>query len=272
MVGAVGRTLLGGDGPLVRDGVALRLAHHGRASLGRSARRLAARTHPLACRGKAQLRRVLLKGAGQALVGGIHDTRDSQNLLAVGKHVKRLAQKLAGELVERLGDVAVVLCLLGPSPLCHASANQRGCTHHMIPARHAEPWGRGKPTSGRAAGANRPLARAGRCTGHQGYLPVRSARITKGWQPSLPARHRHGGDDGDRTHDLRLAKPALSQLSYVPAWACRPLRPSMIRHSPRAAQREPLTAEKVINAPAATRLTLGRLLAKRWWARQGSNL
>lgn len=26
----------------------------------------------------------------------------------------------------------------------------------------------------------------------------------------------HGGDDGDRTHDLRLAKPALSQLSYVP--------------------------------------------------------
>ena len=25
-----------------------------------------------------------------------------------------------------------------------------------------------------------------------------------------------GGDDGDRTHDLRLAKPALSQLSYVP--------------------------------------------------------
>ena len=25
-----------------------------------------------------------------------------------------------------------------------------------------------------------------------------------------------GGDDGVRTHDLRLAKPALSQLSYVP--------------------------------------------------------
>ncbi len=24
------------------------------------------------------------------------------------------------------------------------------------------------------------------------------------------------GDDGDRTHDLRLAKPALYQLSYVP--------------------------------------------------------
>jgi hypothetical protein len=25
-----------------------------------------------------------------------------------------------------------------------------------------------------------------------------------------------GGDDGARTHDLRLAKPALSQLSYIP--------------------------------------------------------
>ena len=27
----------------------------------------------------------------------------------------------------------------------------------------------------------------------------------------------HHGADGDRTHDLRLAKPALSQLSYSPA-------------------------------------------------------
>ena len=26
-----------------------------------------------------------------------------------------------------------------------------------------------------------------------------------------------GGADGGRTHDLRLAKPALSQLSYSPA-------------------------------------------------------
>ena len=31
-----------------------------------------------------------------------------------------------------------------------------------------------------------------------------------------------GGDDGDRTHDLRLAKPALSQLSYVPLINKRP--------------------------------------------------
>ena len=28
---------------------------------------------------------------------------------------------------------------------------------------------------------------------------------------------RFGGDEGARTLDLRLAKPALSQLSYVPA-------------------------------------------------------
>src|SRR5262249_46299304 len=30
------------------------------------------------------------------------------------------------------------------------------------------------------------------------------------------ASHARGGADGDRTHDLRLAKPALSQLSYSP--------------------------------------------------------
>jgi hypothetical protein len=29
------------------------------------------------------------------------------------------------------------------------------------------------------------------------------------------------GADGGRTHDLRLAKPALSQLSYSPAWPRR---------------------------------------------------
>src|SRR5262245_56469542 len=31
------------------------------------------------------------------------------------------------------------------------------------------------------------------------------------------ASHARSGADGDRTHDLRLAKPALSQLSYSPA-------------------------------------------------------
>ncbi len=29
-------------------------------------------------------------------------------------------------------------------------------------------------------------------------------------------RTKNCGDDGDRTHDLRLAKPALYQLSYIP--------------------------------------------------------
>ena len=38
----------------------------------------------------------------------------------------------------------------------------------------------------------------------------------------LRAAHSTHGADGDRTHDLRLAKPALSQLSYSPSdreWA-----------------------------------------------------
>ena len=34
---------------------------------------------------------------------------------------------------------------------------------------------------------------------------------------AIRAFHARGGADGDRTHDLRLAKPALSQLSYSPA-------------------------------------------------------
>ncbi len=38
--------------------------------------------------------------------------------------------------------------------------------------------------------------------------------------------HMRGGADGDRTHDLGLAKPALSQLSYgpVPCWRDVPSR------------------------------------------------
>ena len=56
----------------------------------------------------------------------------------------------------------------------------------------------------------------------------------------MPGLRMLGGDNGVRTHDLRLAKPALSQLSYVPGF--------------------PTDA---INAPAATRLTLGRLLSKK---------
>ena len=33
----------------------------------------------------------------------------------------------------------------------------------------------------------------------------------------IRASHARDGADGDRTHDLRLAKPALSQLSYSPS-------------------------------------------------------
>ena len=37
------------------------------------------------------------------------------------------------------------------------------------------------------------------------------------WEPQRASRvGEHDGADGDRTHDLRLAKPALSQLSYSP--------------------------------------------------------
>ena len=43
-------------------------------------------------------------------------------------------------------------------------------------------------------------------------------RTTKRKPPGAKLRRRrfNGGDNGVRTHDLRLAKPALSQLSYVP--------------------------------------------------------
>ena len=39
-----------------------------------------------------------------------------------------------------------------------------------------------------------------------------------------PSDH-HGGDDRDRTGDLRRAKPSLSQLSYVPRIPRRAVRP-----------------------------------------------
>ena len=44
----------------------------------------------------------------------------------------------------------------------------------------------------------------------------------KAWKACvLPLHHIRiicGGDKGDRTPDLRLAKPALSQLSYIPEY------------------------------------------------------
>jgi hypothetical protein len=41
---------------------------------------------------------------------------------------------------------------------------------------------------------------------------VNLSRSSDGPGPAPP----YGGDDRDRTDDLRLAKPALSQLSYIP--------------------------------------------------------
>jgi hypothetical protein len=52
--------------------------------------------------------------------------------------------------------------------------------------------------------------------------PRRGSRTAAMRSPIVPSQHGrapqcHHGADGDRTHDLRLAKPALSQLSYSPA-------------------------------------------------------
>lgn len=51
-------------------------------------------------------------------------------------------------------------------------------------------------------------------------LPPRQLRLF-GWLPSRVTTRLHsyapGGDDGTRTRDIRLAKAALSQLSYIPA-------------------------------------------------------
>jgi hypothetical protein len=40
--------------------------------------------------------------------------------------------------------------------------------------------------------------------------------FVKNQKPSSSVSLLPNGDDGSRTHDLWLAKPALSQLSYVP--------------------------------------------------------
>lgn len=61
-----------------------------------------------------------------------------------------------------------------------------------------------------------------------------------------------GGGKGARTPDLRLAKPALSQLSYTPRCEGDYTASHTYGKSPR----------ELINALAATRLTLGRLLTK----------
>jgi hypothetical protein len=49
--------------------------------------------------------------------------------------------------------------------------------------------------------------------GHPLYLKSQRPNL---FQSQPRARHHHPGDDRARTGNLRLAKPALSQLSYVP--------------------------------------------------------
>ncbi len=39
--------------------------------------------------------------------------------------------------------------------------------------------------------------------------------------PCFPARREHPGDEGTRTPDILLAKQALYQLSYIPAFIDR---------------------------------------------------
>ena len=71
---------------------------------------------------------------------------------------------------------------------------------------------------------NGVLAPPALLTDRSGLIPVRAPHNGHGkighWCTSLisPARGvgAKSGDDGDRTHDLRLAKPALYQLSYIP--------------------------------------------------------
>ena len=47
---------------------------------------------------------------------------------------------------------------------------------------------------------------------------VSSSPVSKRRKPRLPPRF-FGGDGGIRTHDLRVANAALSQLSYTPGLA-----------------------------------------------------
>src|SRR5690606_11797301 len=49
-----------------------------------------------------------------------------------------------------------------------------------------------------------------------GVLGAHGPRLRADDRCGLVDQALRGGDDGNRTHDLRLAKPPLCQLSYVP--------------------------------------------------------
>ena len=46
--------------------------------------------------------------------------------------------------------------------------------------------------------------------------PKKNPHLRSGFKPSVRGRKKDGGAERVRTADLRLAKPALSQLSYCP--------------------------------------------------------
>ena len=67
----------------------------------------------------------------------------------------------------------------------------------------------------RAVGGGAAAPRSAR-----GKMPARSIRLrfpATCRSPRTPSTQRPGGDEGTRTPDIRLAKAALSQLSYIPA-------------------------------------------------------
>ena len=76
-----------------------------------------------------------------------------------------------------------------------------------------------------------------RCVG-VGLLRCREQILIQAVQTSWVGRavYAPGGDEGARTPDIRLAKAALSQLSYIPVWA---FEDSNLRPSPY--QRDALT-------------------------------
>ena len=71
---------------------------------------------------------------------------------------------------------------------------------------------------GNSAGPSEVGAAAPRTA--RGKMPARSIRLgfpAPCRSPRAPSTQRPGGDEGTRTPDIRLAKAALSQLSYIPA-------------------------------------------------------
>jgi hypothetical protein len=64
----------------------------------------------------------------------------------------------------------------------------------------------------------RPRRARHECTARTNRGQVRRSRYR--WTAKDPSSLDSGGDSGARTRSLRLAKPALSQLSYIPNDSC----------------------------------------------------